>query len=73
MILTLANLYDIGPQLKKARLKRGWTLREVTERTHIATPAICKIENSVCLPRLDTLAVLGDALGFQTEFMEAKR
>ena len=70
LILTLETMCEVGPMLKSARLKQGWTMRDLEERTNIAPSTICHIENGEFFPRLDTLAVLGDALGFRTEFAE---
>ncbi|NBP69845.1 MAG: XRE family transcriptional regulator [Cytophagia bacterium] len=50
--------------VKEGRLAKGYTQKELAERTHISTRSIQRIENGDLTPRLFTIKTLSEALGF---------
>lgn len=53
---------DIGKRLKKIRLKRNLSLRELGKRAHISHSFIADIESGRSKPSIDTLKSLANAL-----------
>lgn len=53
---------DIGQQLKKARIHRGYSLRELSALTGIGYAHICRIEQGIHPPTTATLKRLCHAL-----------
>jgi len=46
---------DLGHRLKRVRIDKGWTLKEVSERTGVARSTLSKIENGQMSPTYDVL------------------
>ena len=46
---------DLGHRLKRIRIDKGWTLKEVSERTGVARSTLSKIENGQMSPTYDVL------------------
>ncbi|MDH2346076.1 XRE family transcriptional regulator [Bradyrhizobium sp. SSUT18] len=46
---------DLGHRLKRVRTDKGWTLKEVSERTGVARSTLSKIENGQMSPTYDVL------------------
>jgi transcriptional regulator with XRE-family HTH domain len=46
---------DLGQRLKRIRIDRNWTLKEVSERTGVARSTLSKIENGQMSPTYDVL------------------
>jgi len=42
---------DLGHRLKRVRIDKGWTLKEVSERTGVARSTLSKIENGQMSPQ----------------------
>lgn len=53
--------------VKESRLAKGYTQKDLAERTHISTRSIQRIENGDLTPRLFTIKTLSEALGFSME------
>jgi len=51
----------IGRTLRAMRLERGLTLSELETLTGIASPNLSKLESGLVAPRIETLAILGNA------------
>jgi len=59
------NLVELAQRLKDARLLRGLTLDEVSERSGLAKGLLSKVENFRVTPTLVTLSKLTEALGLK--------
>lgn len=59
------NLVELAQRLKDARLQRGLTLDEVSERSGLAKGLLSKVENFRVTPTLVTLSKLTEALGLK--------
>lgn len=55
--------------LRDARVRAGLTQRALSTRAGVPQETIARIERSVTQPRIDTLALLLDACGFELEAM----
>jgi transcriptional regulator with XRE-family HTH domain len=51
----------IGSQLLKARQKRLWSMREVSQASGLSNPFICQIENAQSMPGAEALWKLSQA------------
>ena len=50
------DIYNtIGKNIKKYRIQKGWTQKELAEAANLAQPAIARMENKTATPQLDTL------------------
>ena len=54
---------SIGNKVRRLRLKRGMTLKEVAERTGLSKPLLSQIENNTGAPPIATLIKISNALG----------
>ena len=54
---------SIGTKVRRLRLKRGMTLKEVAERTGLSKPLLSQIENNTGAPPIATLIKISNALG----------
>lgn len=59
------NLVELAMRLRDARLQRGLTLDEVSERSGLAKGLLSKVENFRVTPTLVTLSKLTEALGLK--------
>lgn len=58
--------------LRDGRLSKGLTQKELSERSHISTRSIQRIENGELVPRSHTLKTLAEILGLSFEdFMKS--
>ena len=65
------NLVELSLRLRDARLQRGLTLDEVSERSGLAKGLLSKVENFRVTPTLVTLSKLTEALGLKlSELLE---
>jgi len=46
---------DLGQRLRRIRIDKGWTLKDVSERTGVARSTLSKIENGQMSPTYDVL------------------
>lgn len=49
-------------KLWELRVKKGYTLRQLEQRSHVSRSEISNIENGLVSPRVDTLELLAQAL-----------
>lgn len=59
------NLVELAQRLKNARLRRGFTLDEVSDRSGLAKGLLSKVENFRVTPTLITLSKLSESLGLK--------
>jgi transcriptional regulator with XRE-family HTH domain len=59
-------------RLRRARLARHWTLRDLAERSGISSAGLSKIENSQADPGLSTVARIARAFGMTVGQMVAE-
>lgn len=59
------NLVELAQRLRDARLQRGLTLDEVSDRSGLAKGLLSKVENFRVTPTLVTLSKLTEALGLK--------
>jgi transcriptional regulator with XRE-family HTH domain len=57
----------IARLVKQGRAAKGYTQQEVADMTQISLRSVQRIENAEVLPRLYTLRMLAEHLGFQTD------
>ncbi len=53
---------DIGGKIKKLRMEKGLTLRDVSKKTGFSTALLSQIENNVVSPPISTLWKIAEAL-----------
>jgi transcriptional regulator with XRE-family HTH domain len=58
--------------LRRCRLSRGFTQRELARRSGVAQPTIARIERGQISPRTDTLAALFKACHYRLEAVPAR-
>lgn len=61
----LRDRYAFANQILEARKKKGWTQKELAERTGIEQPMISRYERGLGNPTLETMSVLSRSLGGQ--------
>ncbi|BAT71461.1 XRE family transcriptional regulator [Thermosulfidibacter takaii ABI70S6] len=54
---------NLGGKIRDLRLKRGYTLRDVSQLTGFSTALLSQIENNVVSPPISTLWKIAEALG----------
>lgn len=54
---------DLGRKIRELRLRRGLTLKIMSERTGLSKPLLSQIENHVAAPPIATLLKISHALG----------
>lgn len=59
---------SIGKQVRKYRDLKGWTLRELSEKSGLAISTISDIENDRAMPSIKALTKISKALGVTTDF-----
>lgn len=57
------NTKNFGKNLKRERMKKGYSQRELAEIVGITNPAICKYERNQRIPMVDVAFKLAEALG----------
>ncbi len=60
-------------ELIAARVKKGWSQRELARRTGLKQPAIARFESLDSIPVLDTVAKIAFHLGVKLTIQEANR
>ena len=64
----------LGERIKKLRLEKGWSLKDLSKRSDISSAAIHKIESNGITPTITTMMKISDALGKNVSyFIEEKR
>lgn len=64
--------YDLGRQIKLARVDKGWTLKELSDRSGVSVSQLSSIERGAHLPSLDSLIGVAAALnGHASEWLDA--
>jgi transcriptional regulator with XRE-family HTH domain len=58
---------DIAKLVKDGRIAKGYTQQELSDLTRISLRSVQRIENGEVLPRLYTLKILADQLGFSLD------
>ncbi|MFG6326165.1 MAG: helix-turn-helix domain-containing protein [Lachnospiraceae bacterium] len=58
---------EIGTNIRSSRKKRGITQEELANIADISTQHLCRIENGVRTPSLETVHRIADALGITTD------
>jgi hypothetical protein len=62
----------IGQKVRDERRTRRWTLADLSARTEIKVPNLCRLEKGKHLPSLETLERVADALGMSVAALVAK-
>lgn len=64
--MKIINMRKTGQRIYELRTKRGLSVRDVQAAVGLAVPqAIYKWENGECLPKIDHVVILLDALGVE--------
>lgn len=64
MILIIKGIKTLfGDELRKERLRSGWTQSELSEKSGISQPLISSFERGRVMPTLDQATMIGGALG----------
>lgn len=58
---------DTARLVKEGRIAKGYTQQELSDLTRISLRSVQRIENGEVLPRLYTLKILADQLGFSLD------
>lgn len=67
MILKSEQKVQLGTALKRARVAKGWSVRDVSISTGLAHSTISKTENNISYPVINTALILCLALGISTD------
>jgi len=59
---------DLGGKIRRLRLKKGMTLKDVSEKTGFSTALLSQIENSIVSPPISTLWKISQALDVKLTF-----
>ncbi len=59
---------NIGGKIKKLRMEKGLTLRDVSQKTGFSTALLSQIENNVVSPPISTLWKIAEALGVKIAY-----
>ena len=59
---------NIGGKIKKLRMEKGFTLRDVSQKTGFSTALLSQIENNVVSPPISTLWKIAEALGVKIAY-----
>ncbi|MDX2147250.1 MAG: response regulator [Planctomycetota bacterium] len=63
---------ELGRQVKLARIEKAWTLKELSEASHVSVSQLSSIERGAHLPSLESLLVIAAALGVKpSSWLEA--
>jgi CheY-like chemotaxis protein/DNA-binding XRE family transcriptional regulator len=54
---------ELGRQIRLARIERGWTLKELSEESHVSVSQLSSIERGAHLPSVESLMAIATALG----------
>ncbi len=57
------KVLDLGGKIRELRMRRGYTLKEVSQMTGFSTALLSQIENNVVSPPISTLWKIAEALG----------
>jgi len=55
--------HGLGRQIRIARTQRGWTLRELSERSTVSVSQLSSVERGAHLPSMESLLLIASALG----------
>ncbi len=61
---------DVVNELIEARVKKGWTQRDLAQKTGLKQPAIARFESLDSIPVLDTVAKIALSLGVKLTVQE---
>ncbi len=59
---SLIEALNIGGEIRKLRKEKGYTLKELAQRTGFSTALLSQIENNVVSPPISTLWIIANAL-----------
>ncbi len=59
---SLIEALNIGGEIRKIRKEKGYTLKELAQRTGFSTALLSQIENNVVSPPISTLWIIANAL-----------
>lgn len=54
---------ELGRQIRLARIERGWTLKELSEASHVSVSQLSSVERGAHLPSVESLMAVATALG----------
>ena len=57
----------IGEAAKEARLRKGFSIQELSEKSGVTLNSIYRLENDRNIPLLSTVELLADALGLSID------
>lgn len=64
----------LGEKIKRRRLEKGWSLKDLSAKSGISAAAIHKIESNGITPTITTMMKISDALGKEVSyFIEGRR
>jgi transcriptional regulator with XRE-family HTH domain len=64
----------LGEKIKRIRLEKGWSLKDLSVKSGISAAAIHKIESNGIIPTITTMMKISDALGKEVSyFIEERR
>lgn len=66
-------MLNIGPQMKRIRLERGITHRQLAEAAHVTIGSISRIENGKQEPSASVMAAIADRLGVSMDELREPR
>ncbi|GAA2787556.1 hypothetical protein GCM10010452_14810 [Crossiella cryophila] len=62
-------LHDLGPRLKRFRMQRDWTLKEVGRRTGSCYSVWSRIESGIRTPSLEQILYLSAAHKLRLDYL----
>ena len=69
MTLQGVNKMELGDIVRKLRLQRNMTIRDLADKTNLSYAYISQIENGKRTPTVETLNKLADALGVTVQYL----
>ncbi len=64
----MADLGNIGRTIRRLRIERNWTLRELSDKTGIQPATLSRMENNKMIGTLDAFNALSEAFKMKLEF-----
>lgn len=60
---------EIGKRIREARLAKGWKQKRLAAAVHVEPQTVSNWERAVSTPDLDTLELIGQALGVEVTYL----
>lgn len=63
--MDMADLGNLGRTIRRLRIKRNWTLKELSDKTGIQSATLSRMENHKMIGTLDAFNALAEAFGMK--------